>query len=208
MSERIAFAACFKLNSDPQQRVWQEIAAQQPDHLLLLGDQIYMDFQGDKRRGDGELIGYELGDPANLADSVFEQQMRLRYQRQLAAPGFRALVEATLVKGKVDLVWDDHDFGFNNAIGRPGGEMDDDPVYARRLISGPKKAIALKCFNEFRRRLHPRARLALDRRVAAAGAPGHRRLAGGLTATSAWLPMRVKSSAIGSRPMCGGNTRV
>lgn len=93
---RLAIASCCKIagqyHVDPQP-VWRDIAAEEPDLLLLLGDNVYM------RQASGP-----RWDLANLA-SV--------YRRQLAEPHFAACI------GTVPFMatWDDHDFGPNDGRG-------------------------------------------------------------------------------------------
>lgn len=150
MPVRIAFTACSKFNFDPEQRVWDEIAAQQPHHLLLLGDQIYMDFKGDDDDLATGLIGYKLGEPGEDSVSLqeFTDQMRLRYRLQFGVPSFRKLVrDIGLRAGTVAMVWDDHDFGFNNALGRSGGPSDAE--FSDYLMPPAKKAASRRLFEEF-----------------------------------------------------------
>ena len=40
---KIAFASCIDPLDDDQQIVWDEVAEKQPDALLMLGDNVYMD---------------------------------------------------------------------------------------------------------------------------------------------------------------------
>ncbi len=142
---RIGFTACSKINFDEQQPVWTEMAAQQPQHLLLLGDQIYMDFWRDRQKNfPPGLKGYELDEPAGIPDAEFAQQMRLRYRLQFAVPSFHALVrQVGAAGGTVAMVWDDHDFGFNNSYGRAGSS-------SAHVIAPAKKRIARALFEEFR----------------------------------------------------------
>lgn len=142
---RIAFTACSKINFDEQQPVWTEMAAQNPQHLLLLGDQIYMDFWRDRHKNfPAGLKGYELDEPATIADEEFAHQMRLRYRLQFAVPSFQALVRKIgAAGGTVAMVWDDHDFGFNNSYGRAGSS-------SASVIAPAKKKIARALFEEFR----------------------------------------------------------
>mgnify|MGYP003416429934 CR=1 FL=1 len=44
MPTKIAFASCCRIESFPDQPVWADVAAEDPDYLFLLGDQIYMDY--------------------------------------------------------------------------------------------------------------------------------------------------------------------
>ncbi len=142
---RIAFTACSKINFDAEQPVWLEMAAQKPDHLLLLGDQIYMDYWRDRHKTSADgLKGYELDEPATIPDDEFRQQMRLRYQLQFRLPSFQALIRQVGAKGgTVSMVWDDHDFGFNNSYGIAGDSNDG-------VISPDKKRISRQLFEEFR----------------------------------------------------------
>lgn len=71
--------------------MWQVIAARQPQCLLLLGDNVYID------------------DPENR-----DYQRYLYYRRQ-SQPDFRQLVARTSVLA----IWDDHDFGTNDCFGGP-----------------------------------------------------------------------------------------
>ncbi len=76
-------------------RMWDTIAAYEPQLLLLLGDNVYID------------------DPQD------EDYQRYIYYRRQSQPSFRRLVEATPVYS----IWDDHDFGTDNCAGGP--DIDD-----------------------------------------------------------------------------------
>ncbi len=80
---RIAFGSCN--HQDRQQPLWPEIAAQQPDLWVWLGDNIY---------GDTEDMDL----------------MARKYEKQLGRPEYVAFARQTEVVG----VWDDHDFGVND----------------------------------------------------------------------------------------------
>ena len=41
---KLAFTSCMDAVRVPDQPIWDQIRAEQPDVLLLLGDQIYMDW--------------------------------------------------------------------------------------------------------------------------------------------------------------------
>jgi alkaline phosphatase D len=101
---RIAFASCTNIDVYPEQPVWDWIAARQPDHLVLLGDSIYLDLP---------LNGPH---PENMVDNEFAEHLHSRYSRQLAQPSFSALVRSLPAK-RVWTVWDDHDFLWNDARG-------------------------------------------------------------------------------------------
>lgn len=120
---KIAFASCINLEQYPDQTVWDDIAAEQPDYLFLLGDQIYMDFWP------------HLGAPEHWTDQEFEAGMRERYTRQWAEPHFKRLREQVNAREGVYGTWDDHDFAWNNADGRN--------------VSASKKQIAARLFSDF-----------------------------------------------------------
>jgi alkaline phosphatase D len=88
---RIAFGSCADQNKPCP--IWDRIAAQKPDLLLLLGDNMYADLE------DGKLV------PA-APDKI------ARCYRELAAvPEFSALRGQT----RILATWDDHDYGANDA---------------------------------------------------------------------------------------------
>ncbi len=124
---KIAFAACTNFEHYPEQNVWDEIAAQQPDYLFLLGDNIYMDFWP------------ELGKPKHWPVDKFEDEMRKRYTDQWNEPHFAALLAQVRRRqgngGGVYGTWDDHDFAWNDANGRN--------------VDPAKKRIAARLFAEF-----------------------------------------------------------
>jgi alkaline phosphatase D len=80
----IAFGSCAK--QDRPQPVWHAIAAQQPDVMLMLGDNIYADTTG---------MGV----------------MQAKYRKLAHKPGFKLLRQSTPILA----TWDDHDYGRNNA---------------------------------------------------------------------------------------------
>ena len=41
---KIAFTSCCNIKQYPEQNWWNDISDQNPDYLLLLGDNIYMDY--------------------------------------------------------------------------------------------------------------------------------------------------------------------
>ena len=100
---RIAFASCVCTALYPQQPVWDWIAAQQPDRLLLLGDSTYFDIDS-------------ASHPRNMPDWEFAQYIYQRYAELIAQPQFAALVGA-MPPGTVNAIWDDHDFLWNDATG-------------------------------------------------------------------------------------------
>lgn len=104
---KIAFASCFDALKDDEQKVWDDVLAHQPDALLLLGDNIYMDY------------GTSLGAPRKWSIEKFHRKMHARYAAQWAVESFRRLIAAVPVIGTT---WDDHDFAWNNTGGRMTGK--------------------------------------------------------------------------------------
>jgi alkaline phosphatase D len=81
---RIAFGSCA--HQDKEQPIWNAVLAEKPDMFVFLGDNIY-------------------GDTENM------DEMRTKYDKLAAKPGFQALRQST----QVYATWDDHDFGKNDA---------------------------------------------------------------------------------------------
>jgi len=124
---RIAFVSCVLTTLYSDQPVWDWIAAQQPDRLLLLGDSTYFD------------IGTALH-PRDMPDWAFAQHIYQRYAELIAQPQFAALVGA-MPAGTVDAIWDDHDFLWNDAT---GGDQN------MRVLHGGKMRLATACLEAFR----------------------------------------------------------
>jgi alkaline phosphatase D len=103
---KIAFTSCADPLADPDQPVWDRIAEQSPDVLLLLGDNIYMDYG---------LFGHDrLGWPRKIPLQEFANELYLRYRAQFAIASFQRLLA---LRPRIGLTWDDHDFAWNNARG-------------------------------------------------------------------------------------------
>lgn len=111
---RIAFASCMFTREFADQPVWTWIGAQAPDHLVLLGDSIYLDLK-------------TAVHPSNMTDMDFAEHLHALYGELLAQPQFAALVRS-LPAGHVHTIWDDHDFLWNDAL---GAEMH--PVHSEKL---------------------------------------------------------------------------
>ncbi len=103
---KLAFASCARMQDLPLQPAWDEIRAERPDALLLLGDNVYLN---ENRHGSAAALAAEL---------------RERYRLQLAEPGFAALLADLRRRGKaVMAIYDDHDFLGDDRCG-----ADHDPV--------------------------------------------------------------------------------
>lgn len=85
---RIIFASCLDENGD--QSIWSRIAAEKPDLVLFIGDNVYGDVRSD--------------DPAL-------PELKTAYMRLAQSAPFAAVREAAPVL----TVWDDHDYGLNDA---------------------------------------------------------------------------------------------
>ncbi len=114
---RIAFASCTCFDVFPDQPVWDWIAARKPDHLVLLGDSIYLD------------VPVQGTHPEQMGDNEFAEHLHQRYRTQLAQPSFAALVRS-LPAGRVWTVWDDHDFLWNDAR---GGDLAKDVKHREKI---------------------------------------------------------------------------
>ena len=58
---KLAFTSCMSFTVFAQQPVWDQIAAQRPDRLLLLGDSVYTDIHAPsdpQTMGDDEFARY------------------------------------------------------------------------------------------------------------------------------------------------------
>jgi alkaline phosphatase D len=111
MPSTIAFTSCIRREAFPDQPQWDDIAAADPDHLLLLGDQIYMDF------GFWPFSPEWNGRPRDYDVATFRDVMADKYRQQWAEPHFRALYDRLRARDRIHAIWDDHDFAWNNAIG-------------------------------------------------------------------------------------------
>ena len=114
---KIAFVSCIHAGVFPGQPVWDWIGLQQPDHLVLLGDSIYLD------------VASGASHPRDLSDPEFAELLFCLYEAQLAQPEFRKLV-ASMPPTSVWSIWDDHDFLWNDACGE---EMAKSPVHREKI---------------------------------------------------------------------------
>lgn len=94
--EVVAFGSCNR--DELPQPLWEPIAAQDPDLFIWAGDNIYADWYAPP---DGEKVDYQ----------VDEAWIWTRYQAQRARPDYKAFRERFSILS----IWDDHDYGRNNA---------------------------------------------------------------------------------------------
>lgn len=137
----IGLASCMRLSSCEMQDgkrlqpVWDTLRARAPqglDGLLLSGDQVY----------SGYGVWDAIGKPQlKMSAQEFLSLMYGQYLGQYQVPQFQALLATLPQDGgqrRVGLVWDDHDFGYNNAFGT-------DPRF-----SADKRRITRHLFEMFR----------------------------------------------------------
>lgn len=130
---RLAFGSCVV--QDRPQPFWEHVNTYAPDVWLWLGDTVYAD--SPRPRADTE---------EERARIVLDRMPEL-YRQQRAEPGYAALRERAFVAG----VWDDHDYGKNDAgadwIGREEAQRHfwdfyDEPAQsARRGLPGTYRAV-------------------------------------------------------------------
>ncbi len=126
MTLKIAFASCMDAERDSEQRVWFELAKRNPTALLLLGDQIYMDW-GLASLANLPAIKKVLRKDPERAKEAFADEMYARYRAQWMVRSFQQVVGG-IDPDAVLMTWDDHDFAWNNAYGAGAGVDDDDDV--------------------------------------------------------------------------------
>lgn len=134
MAMKIAFASCIDAIDDRTQPVWGDVKKLAPDVLILLGDTMYMDY-GIAVLGSDRPVGW----PRKATDDTFATTMHDRYKQQWAVKSFRALLASGPQLG---MVWDDHDFAWNNARG-----LGTEKHYA---VSPEQRLIAQGLFRQFR----------------------------------------------------------
>ena len=130
---KLAFTSCMSYTVFAQQPVWDQIAAQHPDRLVLLGDSVYIDAMPFPNNIH----------PKRLENIDFLLHLLKRWQVQLDQPQFRALVKAV----PTDAIWDDHDFLWN--------EHFEENAIAKRIYSENIR-ITRAMFNAFCRTLEAR----------------------------------------------------
>jgi alkaline phosphatase D len=127
---KVAFASCMSSTVFVQQPVWDQIAARQPDRLLLLGDSVYIDaapFPNNEH-------------PKKALPLDFLTHVLGRWRLQLDQPQFRALVKAV----PTDAIWDDHDFLWNEHV--------EEKAITKRIYADHVRT-SRALFNAFRRTL-------------------------------------------------------
>lgn len=110
---KVIVTSCMDAERDPVQPIWEEIERRSPDVLMLLGDNIYMDW-GDL--GESNFKKYIL-ESEKKGLEAFALEMHRRYEKQWAVPSFQSCIRNLRNHGKQLFVcWDDHDFAWNNSF--------------------------------------------------------------------------------------------
>ncbi|KAG7533109.1 Alkaline phosphatase D-related [Arabidopsis thaliana x Arabidopsis arenosa] len=105
---RIAFGSCA--NQSAPQPIWDAINKFDPQLFIWLGDNIYGDIRRPLRViGKERTFGPWKNTPRFVPSS--EEEMKLRYAKAKANPGYSHLQRKVKVIG----TWDDHDYGLNDA---------------------------------------------------------------------------------------------
>lgn len=125
---RIAFTSCICTQVFRTQPVWEQIARQEPDVLLLLGDNVYFDAWANPH-------------PSELDVDAFARAAHWRYLQLVRQPELLRLVRS-MPAGRVFTTWDDHDFLWNDADGAD---------IARQPDQADKVACSTAYFEAFRR---------------------------------------------------------
>lgn len=128
---KIAFTSCASRNLIKTQPIWDDILASQPDHVVLLGDNLYLD-----------VPDFSMAQLQAMGTWEFSEHLFVRYQQQITEQKFRHLVAAPNIT--LHAIWDDHDFAWNDAMGA-------------RLLADPNQAekvkISINFMRTFRRAL-------------------------------------------------------
>ncbi|MBN8477571.1 MAG: alkaline phosphatase D family protein [Burkholderiales bacterium] len=140
MALKICFTSCADQINDPVQRGWTFISGKSADILLLLGDQIYMDYGF----GNGHM---SLGMPRSLSLREFSEAMYRRYRAQYEVPSFRQAISRPTTYA----IWDDHDFAWNNARG--GASSNGGTTSGHDVVPPDKRLLSRALFQQFRETL-------------------------------------------------------
>lgn len=133
---KVAFTSCMDHVNDPAQAAWDALASHNPDVLVLLGDNIYMDYGLGPHQ-------FRNGDPKSIPIDQFSAVMHSYYSAQWEVPAFQDAIQDP----DVHAIWDDHDFGWNNS--RAGGPNDGSPEY----MTPKQRSVSRAHFQQFRQAL-------------------------------------------------------
>ncbi|MCO6428580.1 alkaline phosphatase D family protein [Nitrosomonas communis] len=132
---KIAVVSCADAVDDSEQSSWTNVIAHDPDCLVSLGDNIYMDW--------GKFNKRRLGAPKNWSDKKFAENMYDNYKRQWNVPSYQQAVKAI---HQICVIWDDHDFAWNNSYGSDGVGSSQDEFF----VWPERRKISRALFEQFR----------------------------------------------------------
>jgi alkaline phosphatase D len=115
---RIAFTSCFNARVFQNQPVWDWIGQKRPDHLVLLGDSVYLD------------APMPTPSVQDMSEWEFTQHLYRLYALQLEQPQFNALIKS-MGRNKVWSIWDDHDFLWDDMA---GAVANNDPMSRAKMM--------------------------------------------------------------------------
>lgn len=141
---KIVFTSCMDAERVPHQPIWDNIREEQPDVLMLLGDQIYMDW-GDLGASNWRQLIKKKPDAGLQAFAI---DMHRRYALQWEVPEFQKLITDFSGRANISkflMTWDDHDFAWNNALGEDGDTGD----LAKHGVATHVKAVSYRLFKQF-----------------------------------------------------------
>jgi hypothetical protein len=134
----IIFTSCMDAQRFPVQPIWDEIERQQANILMLLGDNIYMDW-GDLGEAN---IKPSTQTPAGLLD--YAVKMHAAYAAQWSIAAFRRCIRDLHARhGQLFITWDDHDFAWNNSFRQ--GVTDEMHSVPRRVMD-----VSRRLFEQFK----------------------------------------------------------
>jgi hypothetical protein len=133
----------------PSQPIWEQILNNDfPDVLMLIGDQIYMDW-GDKGKSNWKQAIEQGGSKGDKAIEAFAFEMHSRYEQQWRIESFQKLI-CKFVKERnwqnLIVSWDDHDFAWNNSV----GAVKNSAILDKHQVPPRVKAISKMLFKQFR----------------------------------------------------------
>jgi Alpha/beta hydrolase of unknown function (DUF900) len=158
---RLVFASCMDAERVPEQPIWNQVRKIAPDALLLLGDQIYMDWGLRSLARTPRLRRmFDAADSSTVSDIVkrFGEEMHWRYRLQWQVPEFKALITdfvQRLGPEHLHVCRDEHDFAWNNAHG--GGSE-----YDARWVPQTIRLESDRLFHQFRSVLRDPAKWQAD----------------------------------------------
>ena len=109
----LAFGSC---NNNAHSDIWHRIEQAKPDRLILLGDTMYSDHQSSLSEYI-QILRTKLQFNATHLEAAVEDIQR-EYQLLQKRPSFQSMVRQIGGWTNIGAIFDDHDFGINNAHGQ------------------------------------------------------------------------------------------